>query len=70
MDPSSVMNKLHDHPAMSVSVHTEDKATKAKMVLENYYSNLIEQHWDRQNRFGFSFLWKIFLGSDRKMQDF
>ena len=30
--------------------HTVDKATKAKMTLESYYSNLIDQQHDRQNR--------------------
>ncbi|VEN43063.1 unnamed protein product [Callosobruchus maculatus] len=30
------------------SVHTLDKATKAKVTLENYYSNLIAQHVERK----------------------
>ncbi|XP_055343238.1 serine/threonine-protein kinase tricornered-like [Paramacrobiotus metropolitanus] len=34
-----------------VSEHTYDKAHKAKMTLQTYYSNLIEQHVDRQNRY-------------------
>jgi len=34
------------------SGHTLDKATKAKVTLENYYSNLIAQHLERQQRYG------------------
>ncbi len=33
------------------SGHTLDKATKAKVHLENYFSNLITQHLERRNRF-------------------
>jgi len=33
------------------SGHTLDKATKAKVHLENYYSNLITQHIERKNRY-------------------
>jgi len=32
------------------SNHTMDKATKAKVTLENYYSNLIAQHGERKQR--------------------
>lgn len=32
------------------SGHTLDKATKAKVTLENYYSNLVVQHLERQQR--------------------
>lgn len=32
------------------SDHTLDKATKAKVTLENYYSNLITQHGERKQR--------------------
>ena len=32
------------------SNHTLDKATKAKVTLENYYSNLISQHKERKHR--------------------
>ncbi|KAK4877406.1 hypothetical protein RN001_009912 [Aquatica leii] len=32
------------------SVHTLDKATKAKVTLENYYTNLIAQHVERKQR--------------------
>ncbi len=35
---------------LSFSCHTWDKATKAKMTLENYYSNLISQHQERRTR--------------------
>lgn len=33
------------------SVHTLDKATKAKVTLENYYTNLITQHVERKQRY-------------------
>jgi serine/threonine kinase 38 len=33
-----------------LSGHTLDKATKAKVTLENYYSNLIAQNVERQQR--------------------
>lgn len=33
-----------------ISSHTLDKVTKAKVTLENYYSNLISQHIERENR--------------------
>jgi len=36
--------------AVNFSHHTLDKATKAKLTLENYYSNLITQHRERQER--------------------
>eukprot|EP00092_Neocalanus_flemingeri_P014220 GFUD01015340.1.p1 GENE.GFUD01015340.1~~GFUD01015340.1.p1 ORF type:complete len:529 (+),score=110.10 GFUD01015340.1:317-1903(+) len=32
------------------SCHTLDKATKAKVTLENYYNNLISQHKERRDR--------------------
>lgn len=32
------------------SDHTLDKATKAKVTLENYYSNLLTQHGERKQR--------------------
>lgn len=32
------------------SGHTLDKATKAKLTLENYYANLVSQHKDRKQR--------------------
>lgn len=33
------------------SGHTLDKATKAKVTLENFYTNLITQHYERKQRF-------------------
>uniref|UniRef100_A0A0A9X946 Serine/threonine-protein kinase tricornered n=1 Tax=Lygus hesperus TaxID=30085 RepID=A0A0A9X946_LYGHE len=36
--------------AVRFSGHTLDKATKAKVTLENYYSNLIHQHMERKQR--------------------
>ncbi|CAG0913090.1 unnamed protein product [Notodromas monacha] len=33
------------------SNHTLDKATKAKVTLENYYSNLLVQHMERKQRY-------------------
>lgn len=37
-------------PPAVLSTHTLDKATKAKVVLENYYANLITQHIERRTR--------------------
>jgi len=37
---------------LNFSNHTLDKATKAKVTLENYYSNLIAQHLERNHRSG------------------
>ena len=37
--------------SMRFSGHTLDKATKAKVTLENYYSNLIAQHMERKQRY-------------------
>ncbi|KAH3889845.1 hypothetical protein DPMN_013910, partial [Dreissena polymorpha] len=36
---------------MQVSNHTIDKVTRAKVTLENYYSNLISQHEERETRY-------------------
>ncbi|XP_039285912.1 serine/threonine-protein kinase tricornered isoform X2 [Nilaparvata lugens] len=36
--------------SIQFSGHTLDKATKAKVTLENYYSNLIAQHVERKQR--------------------
>jgi len=36
--------------ACPFSGHTLDKATKAKLTLENYYSNLVSQHRERKQR--------------------
>ena len=38
------------HGSSIFSTHTLDKATKAKVVLENYYANLIHQHIERRAR--------------------
>ena len=35
---------------IQVSNHTVDKVAKAKLTLENYYSNLVTQHEERENR--------------------
>jgi len=35
---------------MQISNHTIDKVTRAKVTLENFYSNLIAQHEERENR--------------------
>ena len=35
---------------LDFSCHTLDKATKAKLTLENYYSNLVSQHRERRQR--------------------
>lgn len=34
----------------TVSNHTKEKATRAKVTLENYYANLIAQHQERESR--------------------
>ena len=34
----------------AVSDHTKEKATRAKVTLENYYANLIAQHQERESR--------------------
>jgi len=44
---------------MQISNHTIDKVTRAKVTLENYYSNLISQHEERETRYGLSFVTKI-----------
>jgi len=36
---------------MNVSSHTVDKVNRAKLTLENYYSNLVCQHEERENRY-------------------
>ena len=36
---------------IQISSHTVDKVTKAKVTLENYYSNLISQHEEREHRY-------------------
>ena len=44
------MLSLTGESPLAISSHTLDKATKAKVTLENYYSNLIVQHRERQQR--------------------
>ncbi|KPL94070.1 hypothetical protein QR98_0001330 [Sarcoptes scabiei] len=46
LPPSSVVSSGQ----IRFSGHTLDKATKAKVHLENYYSNLISQHMERRIR--------------------
>ncbi len=41
------------------SGHTLDKATKAKVTLENYYSNLISQHKERRDRWKPASVWML-----------
>ncbi|XP_013389892.1 serine/threonine-protein kinase 38-like isoform X2 [Lingula anatina] len=36
---------------VAVSPHTADKVTRAKVTLENYYTNLIAQHEERESRY-------------------
>merc|ERR1719208_521396 len=43
------MSTSADSP-LRFSCHTLDKATKAKVTLENYYNNLISQHRERRDR--------------------
>ncbi|XP_023346343.1 serine/threonine-protein kinase tricorner [Eurytemora carolleeae] len=51
LDLESVLNMATsaENP-LRFSCHTLDKATKAKVTLENYYSNLISQHRERKDR--------------------
>merc|ERR1719361_2410462 len=44
------MANSDNHSETRFSGHTLDKATKAKLTLENYYSNLVSQHKDRKQR--------------------
>jgi len=39
-----------DGASIRFSDHTLDKATKAKVTLENYYSNLVTQYGERKQR--------------------
>jgi len=36
---------------LQISSHTVDKVAKAKLTLETYYSNLVTQHAERENRY-------------------
>lgn len=51
---SGVLDMTATENTIRFSVHTLDKATKAKVTLENYYSNLIAQHVERKQRFVFN----------------
>ncbi|GJQ87998.1 trc [Trypoxylus dichotomus] len=48
--PIRVLDMAATENTIRFSVHTLDKATKTKVTLENYYSNLIAQHVERQQR--------------------
>jgi hypothetical protein len=48
---AGVLEMAASESGVGFSGHTLDKATKAKVTLENYYSNLIAQHIDRKKRF-------------------
>lgn len=48
--PRGVLDMTATENTIRFSVHTLDKATKAKVTLENYYSNLIAQHVERKQR--------------------
>lgn len=41
--------------SIQISNHTIDKVTKAKVTLENYYSNLVSQNDERESRYFVSF---------------
>ncbi|XP_059491134.1 serine/threonine-protein kinase tricornered isoform X1 [Neocloeon triangulifer] len=45
-----VLEMAASESGVGFSGHTLDKATKAKVTLENYYSNLIAQHIERKKR--------------------
>ncbi|CAG0917028.1 unnamed protein product [Notodromas monacha] len=45
------MNESSGASRFRVSSQTSDKATKAKVTLENYYSNLLVQHKERRQRY-------------------
>ncbi|XP_076179225.1 serine/threonine-protein kinase tricornered isoform X1 [Ptiloglossa arizonensis] len=50
MGKSGVLEMAATESTIRFSGHTLDKATKAKVTLENYYSNLIAQHIERKQR--------------------
>jgi len=47
----SVKSKMATVEPMQISSHTVDKVAKAKLTLETYYSNLVTQHAERENRY-------------------
>jgi len=51
VEPECVLNmSTSAESPLRFSCHTLDKATKAKVTLENYYNNLISQHKERRDR--------------------
>ncbi|XP_043482791.1 serine/threonine-protein kinase tricornered isoform X1 [Leptopilina heterotoma] len=50
IEKSGVLDMAATESTIRFSGHTLDKATKAKVTLENYYSNLIAQHIERKQR--------------------
>jgi len=48
---TGVLEMTATESTIRFSGHTLDKATKAKVTLENYYSNLIAQHIERKQRY-------------------
>ncbi|XP_063227237.1 uncharacterized protein LOC134533641 isoform X9 [Bacillus rossius redtenbacheri] len=50
MGKPGVLEMTATENTIRFSGHTLDKATKAKVTLENYYSNLIAQHIERKQR--------------------
>jgi len=55
----SVKGKMATLESMQISSHTVDKVAKAKLTLETYYSNLVTQHAERENRYVCAVLWFI-----------
>jgi len=49
-DSPDDMDQQQTAESLRISCHTLDKATKAKMTLESYYNNLINQHAERRSR--------------------
>lgn len=47
----------------SMSNHTKERVTMAKVTLENFYSNLISQHEEREMRWGLKKSEKLFQKS-------
>lgn len=66
---SGVLDMTATENTIRFSVHTLDKATKAKVTLENYYSNLIAQHVERKQRFVFNWLWIFALFSRKSLAE-
>ncbi|XP_014300433.1 serine/threonine-protein kinase tricornered isoform X3 [Microplitis mediator] len=50
LNQEGVLEMAATESTIRFSGHTLDKATKAKVTLENYYSNLIAQHIERKQR--------------------